>query len=87
MSTLDTKDVLITNERRSGNTTRLCDKAIQMLFNGDICVVRDAHRNGECSVANRFLFRKVLQRLFNEHPHIEYVADSRKFEVYLKGSD
>jgi hypothetical protein len=57
----------ITYKRRDGNTTRLVDNAIQILFNGDICVVLDHHEMGRNSKANKHLFDAILKRLEVEH--------------------
>ena len=57
----------ITYKRRDGNTTRLVDNAIQILFNGDICVVLDHHEMGRNRTANKYLFDAILRRLEIEH--------------------
>ena len=48
--------------RRNGNTTRIIDKTIQDLFDGNICLVIDYHPNGF-----KDLWRKLLERLYREH--------------------
>lgn len=53
--------------RRSGNTTRLIDAAIQILFDGNACVVRDHYKAGLDRDANMMLFRKITERLRREH--------------------
>jgi len=57
----------ITYKRRDGNTTRLVDNAIQILFNGDICVVLDHYEMGRHKNANKHLFDAILRRLEIEH--------------------
>lgn len=57
----------ITTKRRDGNTTRLVDNAIQILFSGSICVVLDHHEIGRSYNANRHLFECILKRLRTEH--------------------
>ncbi len=53
-----------TEGRATGNTTRLIDNAIQIIFSGKICVVKDHHKDSNC---DRDLFKKVLRRLRVEH--------------------
>ena len=70
VSTLDGQE--INPARRSGNTSRLVDRAIQIIFNGDICVVRDHTDNGESKLANHHLMQLILMRLNNEHSSLMY---------------
>ena len=51
-----------TEGRATGNTTRLIDNAIQIIFSGKVCVVRDCGENQDSE-----LFKKVLRRLRVEH--------------------
>lgn len=53
----------ITNKRRDGNTTRLVDNAIQILFSGKICICLDHHNNEN---AHKNLFDRVIYRLTRE---------------------
>ncbi len=53
--------------RRCGNSTRLVDKAIQILFSGKICIVKDHHEHGYNVCSNEDLLRRILQRLEIEH--------------------
>lgn len=59
--------------RRSGNTTRLIDAAIQIIFHGKLCVVRGS--SGQDSFdSDKYLFDKILDRIKLEHPgsNVEY---------------
>jgi hypothetical protein len=79
----------ITENRRSGNTTRLIDNAIQIIFSGNICVVK-GHSNSDHvgNYENRELFNLIIKRLTSEHQyHIinnHIVTDSKKLEIYFK---
>jgi len=77
----------ITYKRRDGNTTRLIDNAIQILFNGDICVVLDHHEMGRSPIANKYLFDSILRRLEVEHRWIfeqkKIKIDKNNFEISL----
>jgi len=57
--------------RVCGNTTRLIDKAIQMIFSDGGCIVRDYYPNKE---ANVNLFNRIIGRLNSEH-NFEYLLD------------
>lgn len=48
--------------RRSGNTTRLVDAGIQIVFSGHICVCKDHHMTG-----SQRLLELILRRLKVEH--------------------
>jgi hypothetical protein len=54
-------------KRSSGNTTRLIDTAVQIIFSGYICVVRDHYNRGNDLMANTILFEKIQMRLHLEH--------------------
>ena len=58
-------------ERRSGNTTRLVDNAIQILFNNQICIVED-HWTSTNNTINSYLLNIIINRLKNEHPNVKY---------------
>lgn len=60
----------ITPKRMDGNTTRVIDNAIQILFNGDICVMQDHDKSGNNRKMNEYVFDRVLMRLQIEHKHI-----------------
>lgn len=70
ISTLDGMLLELSLERRAGNSTKLIDRAIQILFNGYTVFVQDhwvksgpeAHE-----AASLDLFQKVLKRLASEH--------------------
>lgn len=68
------------SERRSGNTTRQVDHAINSLFKGDIVIVQDHHKTGKCNLSNKVLFQKVLNRLNNEHD-IVIPSDQKYIEI------
>lgn len=56
--------------RRSGRTTMLVDRAIQIIFSGNTCVIRDHYKWGEDPRENKELFYKVIDRLTAEHGHL-----------------
>ncbi len=56
--------VFYNHNRRTGNTTRLADLAIQDIFNGKKWIAKDHHNNTE---SNENLFTKVMIRLSHEH--------------------
>jgi hypothetical protein len=64
--------VLIRSERRSGNTTRLIDNAIQYIMDGYVCKITDHHPSYEMQ---RNVFSRILRRIEIEHRH--------EFEQYL----
>jgi hypothetical protein len=64
-STLDGVEIKW-NYRRCGNTTRQVDRAVQILFSGSICKVRDHHRMGEDTRMNMRLADLILRRMNNE---------------------
>ena len=57
------KDVIITPERCSGNTTRQVDYAIQLLFNGKTIRI-ESHDGGINS--SKYLLKRIIKRLENE---------------------
>ncbi len=67
VTTFDGMKDKITNNRRDGNTTRLVDNAIQIIYSGKICVVLDHHEMGRNKDMNKRLFNLIMQRLQNEH--------------------
>jgi hypothetical protein len=72
-----------TPTRRAGNTTRLVDECIQLLFSGVVCVCHDHWENGNNRHANQNLFERVMKRLNYEHGWVSVVCDTRKFEIAL----
>jgi hypothetical protein len=62
-STLD--EDYIYDGRQVGNSTRLVDLAIQIIFTGKRCQVIDHHGSRE---ANENLAKRIMQRIQVEHP-------------------
>lgn len=62
-------EVLLNKGRRTGNTKRQIDAAIQYLFNGYIVKCID-HAHEDIDTANKYLFMGVLRRLLSEHSSI-----------------
>jgi hypothetical protein len=60
-------EVYISSERRSGNSTRQVNRAIDLLYDGCIVMVMDHHGNGTVRQSNEYLFYKILKRLDCEH--------------------
>ncbi len=50
--------------RRSGNTTRIVDNEIQLLFSGNIVIVNDHHGHRR---ADEYLAKEILRRLSQSH--------------------
>lgn len=69
--------------RRSGNTTRQVDLAVQHLFRDDIIVCHD-HAGTE--TANDLFYGRVIRRLIQEHsiPVKYIISDKRYLTIYLK---
>ena len=82
-STLDGFEAIA--KRRCGNTTRLVDRAIQILFSGKICIYLDHKDNGGDRQTNGYLLKKILRRLEIEHSiKKEYlIIDKEKQEVEI----
>jgi len=71
--------------RKTGTTTRLIDHAIQIIFNGKACVVRDHHMYGRNRQANNDLCFRILRRMEFEH-HIsskDLIVDPNTPTIYL----
>lgn len=66
-TTLENSVDLIKNEDVCGNTTRLVDHAIQIIFSGKKCIILDHYLNGQFRDANKRLFDLVFERLCREH--------------------
>jgi len=62
----DTRMVPAVHDRKSGNSTRQIDAAIQALFNGKIVKVVDHADDGD-NRATSFLFKAIIRRLEYEH--------------------
>lgn len=75
----------ITGKRRDGNTVRLIDNAIQILFRGKVCVCLDYHEMGSNRRVNQDLFKQILYRLEREfNLDIKRVRiDRNKLEIEL----
>lgn len=72
--------------RRSGNTTRQIDFAVQQLFAGAIIEVRDHWEFGDHKKANENLFDRILKRLAMEHGLLvdrEVRINKNKLEIEL----
>lgn len=61
------KGVFIDVARRSGNTTRAIDNAIQIIFSGIPCKIEDPWAEGININCNRNMFQRTLDRLSREH--------------------
>ena len=66
----------ITGSRRDGNTVRLIDNAIQILFRGKVCICLDHHERGRNRRANQDLFKQILYRLERE-----FNLDSKRVRI------
>lgn len=62
------EDVVLKSGRVQGNTIRQVDKAVQLLYDGYIVVVKDHWEYGASKKANQCLFDKIIERLHHEHP-------------------
>lgn len=84
ISTLDRMlDHLIVG-RRVGNSTRLVNRAIDILMSGNICKVEDHYGWGTDRKANQHLFDRIVRRLQNEHPNAKFLTLNRdKCEIQL----
>ncbi len=56
--------------RRSGNSTRLIDHTIQLLFSGYRVIVKDHYEGGESFALNLRLYKKIIKRIQMEHLHL-----------------
>lgn len=66
------------DKRKSGRTTRLIDSYIQLLFEvekGANIKVRDHYPSND---AHRQLLDKIINRLKNEHPELQFEYDVRE---------
>ena len=79
-STLTSMYGFITHNRRDGNSTRLVDNAIQILYDGKVCVVEDHHGLGKNIQANRYLMDKIIHRLSTEH-NLSAMMDEDKIRI------
>ncbi len=69
-----------------GNTTRLIDRAIQIIFSGHICLVQDHFADGENFGNNTALFNKIIKRIHSEHPvtALNYENSRDKITISLR---
>lgn len=83
------EDVDIRIGRYKGNTTRQVNKAIDLLFDGYVVIIKDHWENGENIDANYELFNAIILRLKTEHQLDELIKlgkiriDKKKFEIEL----
>lgn len=62
-------------DRRCGNTTRLVDHIVQLLYTypNEPILIMDHFENGENENANNFLKKKLFERICNEHRQQSFV--------------
>jgi hypothetical protein len=72
-----------THVRRDGNTTRVIDNAIQIIFSGKVCIIQDHWQGGTNGDANIDLFKRVVRRLQSEH-HLYELVTTKKIRVDAK---
>lgn len=76
--------------RRTGQTTRLIDEAIQIIFSGQVWIAKDHYMNGTEHKANFYLFKGVVKRLENEHgllnpkAHDQFKLDYKQLTIKLE---
>lgn len=87
VTTIEGMSDKITYKRRDGNTTRLVDNAIQILFKGHICVVLDHYQRGRHRDSNERLFKEIMRRLDAEHRWLfeerRLKIDRNKLEIHI----
>lgn len=66
-TSLDGIENKLTSIIKDGNTTRIIDNAINLLFNGYTVIALDHYQNGLNRNANEKLFWGIIYRLKNEH--------------------
>ena len=79
-TTLEGMEDKISRFRRDGNTTRLIDNAIQILYSGKVCVVLDHYDDGKYRNSNKLLFEAILKRLTIEH-RLYYLIKDKKIRI------
>ena len=70
-------------KRKSGRSTRLIDQYIQLLFEvdkGTNVKVRDHYPSND---AHRQLLDRIIKRLKNEHPDLQFEYDVRERTIKL----
>lgn len=70
ISTLD--GVEIKNRRNCGNTNRQINQAIEYLFQGYRVFAIDHYGGGQKAESNRYLLSRIVDRLKNDYPNVEY---------------
>lgn len=75
------RGVIIVSDRRAGNTTRIVDNAIQLLFEGE-CIRCEDHHNTRKSHCDLFVL--VERRMNLEHPRVKLQMDSQKLLMKIK---
>ena len=72
--------------RAVGNTTRLVDQAIQIIFSGKMCLVEDHYKMGQDRRANRALFFLIHKRICNEFGPIRdrFVFNENMLTIHLR---
>jgi hypothetical protein len=77
------ENVIITNQRASGNTTRCIDAAIQDLFNNRAVTLNEKYYNTNLSICENKEFEQlVINRLKSEHSKVEYCS-ARNIDNHL----
>jgi hypothetical protein len=76
--------VYIAPERASGNTTRIINNAIELLFKGVRIEIKDHHENGNSDMANRILADRILKRLQCEKLCSQEWIDFNKGKMTMK---
>ena len=69
--------------RATGNSTRLIDHAIQLLFDGNIVIVEDAWENGTHEKANKDLFYRIIKRMNFEHSNIKMIINRKELSLKI----
>lgn len=89
MTTLEGMEKQLTSWRRSGNSTRQIDRAVQIIFSGKVCKVLDHHEMGTNERANKRLFGLIMERICMEHPNVvkHLNIDSGRLEISLISPD
>ena len=71
-------------ERRAGNTTRIVDTAVQLLFDGLLIQAEDHWQRGDHWEANKNLFGRIIRRMQREHPGNPIEFDSNELQIWLR---
>jgi DNA topoisomerase VI subunit A len=73
--------------RRIGNTTRIADNAIKLLFEGKKILVRDHYYINESrertDIGHKYLFDKILRRVKLEHPGLKLLFHLPTFTMMI----